>query len=179
MGEYEAGALAAWTPAQQAALNVERYQKQLNQDLIESKREEEREARAKVKQGLQRARETGDDKAKARFKREQERLDKRYGPEQAFKQRGDKMVAVWDWADEATAVGRLKGEEKEAKKKREEGYGQAVSLSAGQIVDNLASRTGIIILTPCDVPLKELTVGTSTRLIRVRSSRGTPLSTPF
>lgn len=99
--EYEAGALSAWTPAQQAAINAERYQKQLNQDLIEAKREEEREARAKVKEALARARESGDEKAKARLKREQERLDKRYGPGPGMK-RGRPEI---QWADEETKVG--------------------------------------------------------------------------
>lgn len=136
MTEYEAGALSAWTPAQQAAINAERYQKQLNQDLIEAKREEEREARSRVKEALQRAREAGDEKAKARLKREIERLDKRYGPDQAQKH----GRPVWNWADEETRVGALKLKEKEKKKEREKGYGQAVSLSAGQIVDNLVSR---------------------------------------
>ena len=140
LAEYEAGALSAWTPAQQAALNAERYQKQLNQDLIESKRDEEREARAKVDANLQRARERGDEKAKARYKRELERLDKRYGPVPELKRRGDRMIPVWEWADEATEVGNLKKMEKESKKKREEGYGKALSLSAGQIVDNAVRR---------------------------------------
>lgn len=132
LSEYEAGALSTWTPAQQAAINAERYQKQLNQDLIESKREE-REARAKVKTALQRAREAGDEKAKARCKREIERLDKRYGPEQASK-RGR---PEWQWADETTAMGALKSQEKEKKRDRGEIHGEVLSLSAGQIVDNL------------------------------------------
>lgn len=128
LAQYENGPLSAWTPAKQAAINAERYTKQLNHDQIELKRDEERQARLEIQQQLDDARAAGDGKERERLKKEMAKLDKKYGPEHRR------------WEDEATEVGKKKLKEKEKKRQREAEYAQARVVSAGQVVDNLVSR---------------------------------------
>lgn len=124
---YENAALSAWTPAQQAAINAERYTKQLNHDLLESKRDEERQARFEIQEELDAARARGDNKEKERLKKEMAKLDEKYGPEHKR------------WEDEQTKTAELKLKDKDKKREREAGYGQATAVSAGQVIDNLVS----------------------------------------
>lgn len=155
LAQYEAGALSAWTPAQQAALNAERYTKQLNHDQIEIKRDEERQARFEIQQQLDEARAIGDNEEKERLKKEQAKLDKKYGPEHRR------------WEDEATEVGKKKVKEKEKKRMREAEFAQARSVSAGQVIDNLVSH-----LLSCDQTNK-------LRSVDARSSRTIRQYSPF
>lgn len=127
LAPYEAGALSAWTPAQQAALNAERYTKQLTHDQLEEKREEERAEREPIQDALAEARARGDVKEKERLKKKMAKLDEKWGPETR-------------WDDERTRVGAMKMEEKQKKRERDGAFGRALGVSAGQVVDDMVSR---------------------------------------
>ena len=145
--QYEAGALSAWTPIQQAALNAERHDRQQEADAgpaFEAFREQEAKARKEVADALARAREEGDNKEKERLKGELLKLDEIWGPE-IKRPSGDKerrIEAKWGraaggWDDQVTAEGRLKGSDKKKKEVRVGRFVAAEAISAGEVIDNL------------------------------------------
>jgi hypothetical protein len=130
--DYEAGALTSWTPASQAALNAARHDKQQDADqyadpAFEAYRDEEAKARKPVKAALDRATRYKDARGIEKYTAELLKLDEIWGPE------------IRRWDDQATAEGRLKGQDKQKKEVREEKYEEAEVISAGQVVDNLVS----------------------------------------
>ena len=140
--QYEAGALSAWTPAAQAALNAQRHDKQQLADAnpaFEALREQERQARKDAKKAYAKAVE---DKSQSEIKRCQEellKLDEIWGPEvTAPADSRDKWGrAVGGWDDQMTAEGRLRGSDNAKKEVRAVRYEAAEAISAGEVVDNL------------------------------------------
>lgn len=126
--QYEAGALAAWTPASQAALNATHHDKQLEHDqlpALEALKEEETKARDEVKTALRRAERKGDKKEIAKLKEETKKLDEIWGPK----------VDRWDF--ERDEQYKLKKKDRRVKEKRAVTYETAEAVSAGKVVDNL------------------------------------------
>jgi hypothetical protein len=130
LDQYEAGALSAWTPASQAAMNAERYDRQILEDAnpaFEAFRDEERKAREANKAAQQMAKADRNDKEYQRLKEESKKLDEIWGP------------AVSTWDDEKTKEGQLKKKDKAKKEQREDKYEEAEAVTAGQVVDNIVS----------------------------------------
>lgn len=150
--QYEAGALSAWTPASQAALNAQRHDKQLEADpAFEALRDQERQARKDLQDALNVARGAENSKEKERLKAEILKLDEIWGPaidraeDSQQKQLNRMMDAKWgravgQWDDQVTAEGRLKGNDMVKKEVRGTRYEMAEAVSAGEVVDNIVSE---------------------------------------
>jgi hypothetical protein len=145
--QYEAGALSAWTPAAQAALNAQRHDKQQLADsdpAFEALREQERQARKEAKTAYALAERSRDEVEIKKCKEELAKLDEVWGPEVvAPKGVSDQMMdsewgrAVGGWDDQITAEGRLKGKDNAKKEVRAGKYEAAEVISAGEVIDNL------------------------------------------
>jgi hypothetical protein len=147
--QYEAGALSAWTPAAQAALNAERHDKQQLADAdpaFEALREQERQARKDAKAAYAAAKESRNEDEAKKCKEELLKLDEIWGPEvaapkpsgQTEQMMADKWGrAVGGWDDQVTAEGRLKGKDNVKKEVRAGKYEAAEVISAGEVIDNL------------------------------------------
>jgi hypothetical protein len=145
--QYEAGALSAWTPAAQAALNAQRHDKQQLADAdpaFEALREQERKARKEAKTAYALAERTRDENEIKKCKEELLKLDEVWGPEVVPPKGSTEQMmddkwgrAVGGWADQMTAEGRLKGKDNAKKEVRAGKYEAAEVISAGEVIDNL------------------------------------------
>jgi hypothetical protein len=126
--QYEAGALSAWTPASQAAMNATHHDKQVLHDqlhALEAFKEEEALARRPIKKALERAKAKGDKKELAKQQAEMDKLDVIWGPE----------VRKWDF--ERDEQYQLKKEDQRKKEKRAVTYETAEAVNAGTVVEDL------------------------------------------
>jgi len=145
--QYEAGALSAWTPAAQAALNAQRHDKQQSADAdpaFEALRIQERQARKDAKTAYALAKESRKEDEIKRCKEELLKLDEVWGPEVAAPAGGSNQLmddkwgrAVGGWDDQITAEGRLRGKDNAKKEVRAGKYEAAEAVSAGEVIDNL------------------------------------------
>ena len=140
--QYEAGALSAWTPAAQAALNAQRHDKQQLADAdpaFEALREQERQARKDARRAYAQAKEDKNGREMKRWEEQLLKLDEIWGPEvTAPADSRDKWGrAVGGWDDQMTAEGRLRGSDNAKKEVRAVRYEAAEAISAGQVIDNL------------------------------------------
>lgn len=136
--QYEAGALSAWTPASQAAMNATHHDKQLEHDqlpALEALKEEETAARRPVKKALERAKAKGDKKEMEKQEAEMEKLDAIWGPE----------VKRWDFEEDGQY--QLKKKDEKLKEKRTAAYETAEAVNAGTVVDNLVRRSWRLVPT--------------------------------
>lgn len=146
---YEAGALSAWTPAAQAALNAERHDKQQLADAdpaFEALREQEATARKEARAAYEKAKRSTVPGELERCKAEMLALDEIWGPDIAAPvgSRADVDNKKWGravggWDDQVTAEGRLKGADRKKKQVRAEKFEVAEAISAGEVIDNLVS----------------------------------------